>query len=599
MHLRRWTAAACLLAAACGGRFPREEGAKVARQPVELVYAAIDTSENAEINPFRDVRLTVTFRREDDRSTYTIPGFFAADGQSAETSASSGDRWIVRFTPPKPGRWIYTTSFRTGPDVALSLDRNAGEPAAVDGVSGDFDVAPAPDDAPGFYRTGVLRHAGGFHLRFENGDYFLKGGADSPENFLGYADFDDTFDTAAHDRVATDQESFIHRYEPHLQDARDDDPTWQDGKGKAILGALNYLASKGMNSVYMLTYNLDGGDGKDVWPWTSPDVRDRFDVSKLEQWERVFTHMDRLGLAMHVVLHETENDEELGGGPDLNPVRKLYLRELIARFAHHPALIWNLGEENDMPDADRVEIARWIDQLDAYDHPVTVHTHNRQALTFYDGLLGSTEFDATSIQGDMEAVNREAVALRVKTREAGRPWAIFHDEQAPAEVGAAPDADDPAHNLPRKYALWGNLMGGGSGVEWYFGYSYPNMDLNAEDWRSRDALWDQTRHALEFFREHLPYWEMWPANELAQDRRAYVLADEGRIYAVYLPHGGETKVALPDGEFTVRWYDPRNGGGLQTGTVAEVPGGKPPIGLPPTTPESAQGRDWVALIRRK
>jgi hypothetical protein len=26
-----------------------------------------------------------------------------------------------------------------------------------------------------------------------------------------------------------------------------------------------------------------------------------------------------------------------------------------------------------------------------------------------------------------------------------------------------------------------------------------------EDWRSRDAAWDMTRHALDFFREHLPF----------------------------------------------------------------------------------------------
>ena len=180
-------------------------------------------------------------------------------------------------------------------------------------------------------------------------------------------------------------------------------------------------------------------------------------------------------------------------------------------------------------------------------------------------------------------------------REAGSPWAIFHDEQSPANDGVLPDAADPDHDLPRKAALWGNLMGGGSGVEWYFGYAHPHTDLNAEDWRSRDRMWDQTRHALEFFHEHLPFWEMWPANELAQDRSAYVLAAEGAVYAVYLPNGGETKVALPDGEHTVRWYDPRNGGALQTGTAAEVPGGKPSIGLPPSDAD----KDWVAVIRPK
>lgn len=48
--------------------------------------------------------------------------------------------------------------------------------------------------------------------------------------------------------------------------------------------------------------------------------------------------MDKLGLMLHVVTQETENDRLLDGGePGFE--RKLYYRELIARFAHHPALV--------------------------------------------------------------------------------------------------------------------------------------------------------------------------------------------------------------------------------------------------------------------
>ena len=48
---------------------------------------------------------------------------------------------------------------------------------------------------------------------------------------------------------------------------------WRGNRGKGIIGALNYLASKGMNSVYFIPYNLDGGDGKDTWPWIDPTSR--------------------------------------------------------------------------------------------------------------------------------------------------------------------------------------------------------------------------------------------------------------------------------------------------------------------------------------
>ena len=38
---------------------------------------------------------------------------------------------------------------------------------------------------------------------------------------------------------------------------------------------------------------------------------------------------------------------------ELGPERRLYYRELIARFAHHLGFYWNVGEENDNTPAQR------------------------------------------------------------------------------------------------------------------------------------------------------------------------------------------------------------------------------------------------------
>ena len=48
-------------------------------------------------------------------------------------------------------------------------------------------------------------------------------------------------------------------------------------------------------------------------------------------------------------------------------------------------------------------------------------------------------------------------------------------------------------------------------------------------------MWDQTRYALEFFQNHLPFPKMWSANDLTDDENAYVFAQEGQIYAIYIP----------------------------------------------------------------
>ena len=70
---------------------------------------------------------------------------------------------------------------------------------------------------------------------------------------------------------------------------------------------------------------------------------------------------------------EQENDQLLDGG-ELGPARKLYYRELIARFAHHPVIVWNLGEENTNTDEQRKAFAKYVRETDPYDHPTVIHT---------------------------------------------------------------------------------------------------------------------------------------------------------------------------------------------------------------------------------
>jgi hypothetical protein len=190
-----------------------------------------------------------------------------------------------------------------------------------------------------------------------------------------------------------------------------------------------------------------------------------------------------------------------------------------------------------------------------------------------------------------------AVELRRKSAEAGRKWAIFGDEQNPASHGVLPDATDPAHDEPRIQALWGNLMAGGSGVEWYFGHQYPHMDINLEDFRSRDRMWDQTRVALDFFHAHVPFWEMEPVSSTGSGTpEVRVLARGDTLYVVHLPRGGEPALKLGPGKYSVQWFNPRSGGELLNGPVAVVDGpGEKSIGAPPADPE----KDWVALVKRR
>ncbi len=354
--------------------------------PITLSFVGPQCSETGQPNPFRDYRLEVTFSRAG--RAWRVPGYFAADGNAAESSASEGRVWRVHFVPDTPGEWAWQASFRAGPDVVLSDDPQAGRPAAFDGASGTFAVGPSDKSGRDHRGKGTLRYVGQHYLQFAgSGEFFIKGGADSPENFLAYADFDGTYRAGQKDKLRPGEANptGLHRYEPHVGDFRSGDPTWRGGRGKGIIGALNYLAAQGMNSVYLLTMNV-GGDGNDVWPWIDPDHRDRFDCSKLDQWEIVFSHMDRQGIMLHVIIQEQENDQLLDGG-ELGPLRKLYYRELVARFAHHLAVVWNLGEENTNTHQQRVAFSRYFGELDPYDHPVVVHTFPGKYDDVYTPLL--------------------------------------------------------------------------------------------------------------------------------------------------------------------------------------------------------------------
>lgn len=549
-------------------------------QPFILDFTGPNASESdSSPNPFTDHRLTVTFESPSG-TVMAVPGYFDGDG----LGGSSGDVHRVRFTANEPGEWTWTAAFVTGDGVALDADLS-GTATAPDGETGTVCVGVADASAPGYLGHGRLSYVDSHYLQLGGGTYWIKAGADSPENFLGYAGFDDVEDLPG--GAGTEGlEDGLHHYAPHVADWNEGDPDWNEGAGKGIIGALNYLASEEVNSIYFLPCNLEG-DGRDTHPYVTPDDLLHIDLSRLAQWEMVFAHAERLGIALHVVLHETENgNENLHDEGSLGPERKLYYRELVARFAHHNALFWNIGEENDYgPDRQR-EFAGYIDGLDVYDHPTTVHTHVNRPADQYDALVGDPLFDLTSIQLSPDRAGEFTEAWRTESAGAGRPWAVMLDEIAPAGVGVT---DMNAAEI-RRLTLWPALLSGAAGVEWYFGYHALPLggDVRVEDFRTREEMWRYTRFARHFLEDNLPFWEMEPRDALLRGT-GEVFAKDGAVYAVYLPAGDATlDLGTATGSLELRWFDPSTGEFAGDATTVDP---SSPITLSPPS-----GADWVALL---
>jgi len=573
---------------------------------ITFTFEGPSTSEYDTVNPFTDYRLDMQFVKGDQK--LLVPGYYAADGNAAETSARSGNKWRVHFCPPSDGDWFFTVSFVKGKDVAITNDSTSGEKCFMDGYKGTLKIERSDKRVPDFRAKGRIVYTGTRYLSHAGtGEIFLKGGTDSPENFLGYREFDGTY-YGGNNKARSGEagpNSGLHLYGPHISDWREGDPQWKGGRGKGIIGALNYLSSKGMNSFYFLTLNILG-DGEDVWPYTDRDERYRFDCSKLDQWDVVFSHADKLGIMKHFVLQETENETLLDCGY-LDVQRKLYLRELIARFSHNLGITWNLGEEHNPADfspygqtyKDTKLMADYIRETDPYNNFIVVHTHSNPAQRTKDltAYLGFENIEGPSIQcGNVNEVHEVSKNWLKSSRDSLHQWVVCSDEIGPANKGALPDSYDVEHDTIRHKVLWGNLMAGGAGVEWYFGYRYPDSDLSCEDWRSRDKLWDQTRTALDFFHKYLPFSEMVNADEIIASKNDYCLAKAGEVYAIYLPEGKSTGIKLPEGEYTVSWFNPRTGGDLQSGSIVSLTA----LNVSNTgDPPSNDGQDWVCLITRK
>lgn len=544
-------------------------------------------------NPFLDYRLQVMLTAPSGER-YDVPGFFDGNG----SGDSVGNIWKIRFTPTETGTWLFDVSFRTGGAVAVSLDANAGQPLAFDGLTSSFLVDDVSPFASGFHRKGMLQDVGEHYLRFQDGTWFVKGGTNSPENLLAYFGFDDVADSG--------NLGLLHLYTQHRIDWNAGDPDWKSATtgydARGLIGALNYLSSEGVNSVYMLPMNL-GGDGQDVSPFVGQAPTDfdklHYDIPRLHQWNLAFEHAQSRGILLHMVLAETEvaNETWLDGG-QLGVQRKLFLREMAARFAHSNALQWNLCEENDYSLAQLNAFADYLLEVDPYQHPITVHNYTDN-LSLYAQLAGNPRFSVTSNQYTPDNAGATVEALRDMSEDARSPWAVCLDENWPAATGLQPDNADDL----RKRVLWDAYLSGAAGVEWYFGYQPLPIggDLDVEDFRTRAPMWRFMRIAREFVTTYLPFPAMRPADDLLSgENTSYgggeVFALPGEVYAIYLPSGspsGTLNMGGAFGTYRKRWFNPRSGnfeGGQQTfgGNTQHALG----------TPPNSATQDWVVLIEK-
>ncbi len=91
---------------------------------------------------------------------------------------------------------------------------------------------------------------------------------------------------------------------------------------------------------------------------------------------------------------------------------------------------------------------------------------------------------------------------------------------------------------------------------------------------------------LAHFFNSFEWWKAEPHDELVNND-SYCLAELGRLYIIYLPHGGSVTARLEPGRYETKWFNPRNGEYSDT-FIAEGPVW--------SSPAANDSSDWVILM---
>lgn len=269
---------------------------------------------------------------------------------------------------------------------------------------------------------------------------------------------------------------------------------------------------------------------------------------------------------------------------------------MVARFGYHLAISWNLGEESGWNETNgfaagstTLQRKNWSDYIRAltyYRDNISVHNGPSWDDSIYAPLLGHTNLTGAEIQWDQgTAVHAKVVEWWTKSHTNGHRWVISLDEPWAAVTASVTDF--------RTNDVWASYLGGAAGCE-----IFQNGDNTIDDFRPYESFFTTLVRAQKFIRGMVPYSTMEPKDNLVTGTRAYCFAAVGQTYLIYYPRGGTSQLNLTGapGSYSLLWFDPRNGGALQSGSVTNLTGGASvSLGNPPNSTTS----DWVALARIK
>jgi len=521
---------------------PKDVSFSTVSSPVEAydfveITATVDSPDAP--NPFKDVTLSGTFATEGHSQSWNVEGF---------CDSVDGSIFRIRFMPVKPGIYQYSVRFKQGTFEKVT----EGSIQAVDGHRrGMLGVDPR-------YPWHFLWQGTGEHFFF-NGTtaYWLVAWRD--EHVIQYS-------------IERLHRLKINRMRVSLS-----------GRTNVFYGE-PVMVGKNWSVLFLTPWPAEHPND-----FTHPgDDYSHFDVSYWQKFERMLRFARERDMNISLVLQMGDSKVyPLAGSDD----EHRFIRYAVARFAAFSNITWDLGDDLDLFRDEKWthETGTLLHQWDPYQHLETSHPtqniHQDRA---------SEWFGFTSYQEWSRDQHRLLLESRRLQEQTGRIIPQTNEEYGYEDhypLWAAPGSDS-ADVLRR--AAWDIVMAGG------YQTAGETARRGTNIWPDTGGGWMNGRgddtmtmflgygHIVDFMTS-FEWWKSNPHDELV-NHGAYCLADPGKTYAIYLPHGGQVTIQLQGGAYQAYWFR------AMTGQILPL---LPVEGSSWTSPDAPDTNDWALLLEAK
>jgi hypothetical protein len=503
----------------------------------DFVEVIIRLTERGVQNPFSDVTVSGHFGQSGQGNDLIVEGF---------CDDPRGTVFRIRFMPSKTGHYNYSVAYRQG---GSELVHNGSFEAVAGRRHGFLRVDPN-------YPWHFIWESSGEHCFLNGTTAFLLLGWDS-------------------DQVIRDSIERLHR-----------------------LGVNRIRVLLNGRTDHFWTEPIIPGNGFRAYlnPWIAErpaDLKDpgfdynRFNCSYWQKFERMLDWAREKGLIISVIFEW--NDTKLN--PPANSTAELrYFRYAVARFAAYANVTWDLGDDLDSfrSEAWTHDTGIMLYRLDPYHHLATSHPVDNRHQD-----RGSQWFGMTSFQRWERPLHGWMLAQRQEQAKTGRTIPQVNEEYGYEDhyPDWAPYKPPAASADSNRRAAWEISMAGcyqttgetakrGTGV-------VPDTGGGWVNGRGDETMimLKGYAHMVDFF-TGFEWWKSEPHDELV-DNGTFCLAEIGKVYVVYLPHGGEASVKLAPGKYQAKWFNPRSG------EYSIIPTAR---GSAWTSPVAPDMEDWVLFL---